>query len=235
MSNGVASAPKRSAPSLVRLLAGVLAAVLVLAGCSTAPDESDALSEPVVAAREQAKAELTAMLDELLNMSTVEKAAGVSFLDTCSEGDDNWKRTDPYRYQCAMALTGFAILTTDPEAELRELDSSIHILGWGTNSVLYQKVLEDPSERGTSCLSGFYDRPGDHLDEWRDQPGYELALNIATPRRSSTGCWDGHFDTQTGFGFWEEETTDIPTWEQIGSPEVALSITVATIYYREPR
>lgn len=89
-------------------------------------------------------------------MATVKKVEGSASYDTCSEGDDNWKRTDPYHYQCAMSLTGFAILTTDPAEELTELDRSLLTLGWESHSILVREKLEDPDERGTSCLRGVY-------------------------------------------------------------------------------
>lgn len=212
-------------PVRVVLVALICSTLPILGGCTSHPDDADALSEPVAQAREQTRAELEAQLNELLAMPTVQKVEGSAFYDACTEGDDNWKRTDPYLYKCAMSLTGFAILTTDPAKELTELVGSLRTLGWESHSTLERDKLEDPSEGGTSCLLGVYSKDG-----------IVAYLDISTPQRRAGECWhEGSFDTLTGFGFWKQKTSNIPTWEQIGSPEVALAITVADVYYEKPR
>lgn len=196
----------------------MLSLLTFMVGCTSSPTESDAVTAPIVQAREQARVELSAQLDELLTIPTLEEAGGSWSVDTCYEDD---VRTT-VRFRCAMALTAFAIPTTEPDGQLTDLESAIKGLEWQGSGQLNHD-FSDPSE--TSCWGATYTKPD-----------IMLTVAVTTTGRGGAECWDrSRLDRYTtSDNFWEQQSKDTPTWEQLGSPDVAVSITVATIYHWDP-
>ncbi|MFV0428342.1 MAG: hypothetical protein ACK5KO_02785, partial [Arachnia sp.] len=63
-----------------------------------------------------------------------------------------------------------------------------------------------------------------------------LDANLTTPTMGGTDCWHSlaALSNDMFTGRWDDDQVDIPTWDDLGSPDAAAAITIFMIYYEIP-
>ncbi len=82
-------------------------------------------------------------LDDFAHISSFNAASVQSTDEYCNEGEDNWKRKDPYKEQCALSVTRYFGFSGDFEEAVLDLHAALRQGGW-EDPWLHRVGWEDP-------------------------------------------------------------------------------------------